>query len=388
MKKKVYFILLLLLPLLTLSCSRNKFTIRGTVASAGGKTLYLEHAGLDGPEIVDSVKLDDKGVFSFSRSSADKCPDYWRLRIGSEIVNLSTDSTETITVTATLGSMSYGYEVEGSEECSAIRELVMLQADLQRGVNAVVNDPTLAVRAVEDSLSRVVARYKNRIKNDYIYKAPQRPSSYFALFQTVVIAGGERLIFNPRADDEDVKAFAAVGTSWDTYYPGSLRGENLHNITIESMKNIKILRAEREASIDASKIDVTGIVDLALPDAGGNIRRLSDLKGHVVLLDFCSFAQDGTNRRIMAMRDVYDKYHSRGLEIYQVSVDGSEHFWKTQTAALPWVCVRDEGGISGEAVRRYNVGKLPTYFLLQRDATPFKRDEQVENLDREIEALL
>ena len=133
---------------------------------------------------------------------------------------------------------------------------------------------------------------------------------------------------------------AAVATSWDTFYPGAERGKNLHNIAIEGMKDIRIVQAEQNQQIDASKVRTSGIIDIALNDNKGQVRRLSDLKGKVVLLDFHAFGTKQSTQRIMMMRSLYNKYHAAGFEIYQVSVDPDEHFWKTQTAALPWISVR------------------------------------------------
>ena len=42
-----------------------------------------------------------------------------------------------------------------------------------------------------------------------------------------------------------------------------------------------------------------------------------------------------SNSLSMMLRELYNKYHAAGLEIYQVSVDPDEHFWKTSTAAIP-----------------------------------------------------
>lgn len=67
----------------------------------------------------------------------------------------------------------------------------------------------------------------------------------------------------------------------------------------------------------------------------------------------------------MMLRELYNKYHAAGFEIYQVSVDPDEHFWKTSTAALPWINVRDEDGIQGASVAKYNVQSIP-YFLPYR----------------------
>ena len=90
----------------------------------------------------------------------------------------------------------------------------------------------------------------------------------------------------------------------------------------------------------------------------------------------------------MMLRDLYNKYHAAGLEIYQVSVDPDEHFWKTQTAALPWISVRDEDGIQGQSLIQYNVQSIPTFFLIDRNNSLYKRDSQISNLDAEIKALL
>lgn len=133
---------------------------------------------------------------------------------------------------------------------------------------------------------------------------------------------------------------------------------------------------------------MSGIIDVTLRDNKGNLRKLSDLKGHVVILDFCSFAAEGTAQRIMMMREIYNKYHAQGLEIYQVSLDENQHFWKTQTAALPWISVNDPDGADSQYIARYNLQAIPTFFLINKDSTPYKRDAQIKDLDAEIKALL
>ena len=120
----------------------------------------------------------------------------------------------------------------------------------------------------------------------------------------------------------------------------------------------------------------------------GQVRRLTDLKGQVVLLDFHVFATKESTARVMELRDIYNKYHAQGLEIYQISLDPDEHFWKTTTAALPWVCVRDGNGAQSEFVRQYNVQSIPTFFLVTRNSDLHKRDVQIKNLDAEIRSLL
>lgn len=375
---------LALMAAMLTSCDNRKFHIDGTVTEAKDSVLYLENMSLDGPVVVDSVKLDDKGSFSFSEKAPD-APEFYRLRIAGQIINLSVDSTETIKIKAAYPSMATGYTVEGSAECATIKELALKQIDLQNRVIAVQNNPNLGYDLTRDSIGRLIEAYKDEIKRNYIYKAPMRASSYFALFQTL----GNMLIFNPRESAEDVKAFAAVATSWDTYHPNALRGKNLHNIAIEGMKDVRIMRNKMAAqSIDASKVHVSNIIDISLLDNKGNRRSLTDLKGQVVLLDFHVFGARESTKRIMQMRELYNKYHSRGLEIYQVSLDPDEHFWKTQTAALPWISVRDPQGLQSKNLASYNVTSIPTFFLIDRNNEVKKRDAQITDIDAEINALL
>lgn len=368
------------------SCNERKFHITGKITDARDSILYLEHMSLNGPVTADSVRLPEDGSFSFSGKDP-VTPEFYRLRIAGQIINIAVDSTETIEVNAAWPAMASAYEVKSSYDCSKIKELTLMQMRLQRDINAIAADPTLNIQAVNDSVAKKIDAYKTRVKTDYIYKEPMKAYAYFALFQTISMGYRSMLIFNPRNSEDDVKVFAAVATSWDTFYPQAERGANLHNIAIEGMKNVRIIRNEMAKTINPDVVDTSGIIDIALKDNRGNVRRLSDLKGKVVLLDFHLFSGDGSADRIMMMRDIYNKYHSRGFEIYQVSVDADEHFWKTKTAALPWISVRMDDN-NTKVLSNYNVQAVPTFFLLDKNVNVVKRDAQMKDVNAEIEALL
>ena len=372
------------------SCNNKKFHINGNITEATDSMLYLENLSLNGPVKIDSVKLGEDGAFAFDENAMDSItPEFYRLRIANQSINLSIDSTETVKVKASYPQMSYKYEVKGSENCSKIKELSIKQMILQNNINAITKSPNMGIDSVDVIVARMLNGYKQDIKVNYIFKEPMKASSYYALFQTIQLGNVNSLIFNPRNNKDDVRVFAAVATSWDTYYPGAERGKNLHNIAIEGMKDIRIIENQcAQQQIDASKVSVNGCIDLAMEDSKGQVRRLTDLKGKVVLLDFHLFASSESTKRIMMLRELYNKYHAAGLEIYQVSVDPNEHFWKTSTAALPWICVRDEGGIQGQSLQLYNVQSIPTFFLIDRSNTLKARDAQIKDLDEAIKNLL
>lgn len=369
------------------SCNEKKFHIDGTITGAADSTLYFENMSLDGAVKIDSAKLSEDGTFAFE-GIAPTAPEFYRLRIAGQFINIAVDSTETINIKAQYPQMATQYEVSGSEDCQRIKELSLMQSSLQAQVNAIARNPELGAQAAADSVSRIVEAYKTRVKTEYIFKAPMKASSYFALFQTIYAGGQPVLLFNPRTSEQDIKVFGAVATSWDTFYPNEKRGENLHNIAIEGMKDVRYLRSQQQAEeIEASKVNTSGILDFTLTDNTGAARSLSSLKGNVVLLDFHLFADQNSMKRIMSLRELYNKYHAQGFEIYQVAIDGDEHFWKTQTAALPWISTRVDDNTSS-VLQLYNVQQVPTFFLLNRSCNVVKRDAQIKDIDAEIKALL
>ena len=377
------YLLSALAVLAMVSCSEKKFHVEGNITNAKDSLLYLENVGIEDISVIDSVQLGDDGTFSFS-GEAPSAPEFYRLRISDQIINLSIDSTETVTVRAQYPQMATKYEVEGSDNCLKIKELSLKQIDLQQRAIAVSEDEQLTVKQTNDSIMQMINSYKEDVKVNYIYKAPDKAYAYFALFQTL----GNMLLFNPRNDKEDIKAFAAVATSWDTYHPNAERGANLHNIALEGMRNIRIAEAERSASIDASKVQAAGVIDLPLRDNKGRLRHLTDLKGQVVLLDFHVFATNDSPARILLLRELYNKYHAQGLEIYQVSLDPDEHFWKQQTAQLPWISVREEDGLQSPTLSLYNLQSIPDYFLIDRGNNIIGRMQTIKDLEESIKALL
>ena len=366
------------------SCDNNKFRVEGEISNAKDSVLYFENVGLEGVQVLDSVKLGDNGSFAFS-GDATEAPEFYRLRIADQIINVSIDSTETVQFKGEYPGMASNYTVSGSDNCEKIRELTLRQMALQRQAIDLQNNTELGIAKANDSIMKLIDAYKDDVKRNYIYKEPYQAYSYFALFQTI----GSWLIFNPRTDKDDIKAFAAVATSWDTYYPHAERGQNLHNIAIEGMKNQRIIAAKNsDFEVDASKVTESGVVDIRLLDNNGQERSLTSLKGQVVLLDFHVFAMEDSPARILALRELYNKYHAQGLEIYQVSLDPDEHFWKQQTAALPWINVRDADGVGSQRLMLYNIQAVPDYFLIDRGNNLVKRAAQMKDLEAEIKKLL
>lgn len=380
MKRLIY----LVVALLSVACTpTSRFHINGHIAGAADTTLYLEHITLgDGIVAVDSARLHADGQFSLS-ASAPATPELYRLRIGGQGINLAIDSTETVTVEAQMEHLSFGYTVQGSGVCDTIRLLSLKLAELEKAVRHVAERKDLTISEREQEMDTLVARYKQDVKMNFIRYRYASISSYFVCFQML----GAAHLFDPMNDKSDLTWMRAVANAWNERYPGSPRALNLANIVAQGRKNQAKPR-EIVLDLDHSKVRELGIIDITLPDINGRERTLSDLKGQVVLLDFTNFALEGARERTLLLRELYNKYHSRGLEIYQVSLDRDRNFWAHQSEALPWVCVYCEDGYTSAAINLYQVHALPYYFLIDRQCDLQSRMEQIPDLEKAIEVLL
>lgn len=382
MKKNIYFLLALLMVGLVACDNTPKFKVQGEVNGAQDKMLYLDLSGVTGVSVLDSVELGKDGSFSFSVNRPES-PEFYRLRMEGKVVNFAVDSTETITIRTHADKFDTDYTIEGSENNLKIKELVLLQADLQKEVNQLAQNRDIPAGIAQDRLMSLVDNYKNKVKREYIFAAPNTTYAYFALFQTM----NGYMIFDPLANKEDVKCFAAVATSMNNTYPHADRSRNLYNMVIKGMKNTRAPRQET-VEIDPNIVKEADIIDIQLKDLKGNVRTLTELKGKVILIDFTVYNHTLSAAHNLALRELYNKYHSQGLEIYQISLDADEHFWKTSADNLPWVCVRDANGAYSQYVSLYNVTDLPSAYLVGRDNVLNSRVEDIKELDAKIKSLL
>jgi len=371
------------------SCSHGpSFTVEGTIDGAQDSMLYLFHRSMSGTVLLDSAKADGSGHFSISAAAPDS-PDLYILSVGQqgrEYVNFSVDSTETVTINGKLPALAQNYSVSGSTSSEKIRQLAMMHSKLQQSVYALEDNTSLSPALMLDSLEYMLRQYKDTLFRNYIVPEPQSAYAYFALIQKL----NHRYVqltndIFMMGDSLDGIAYRAVATCWKQFYPESERAQQLWNMVERHINNTRKVAAQQQKLIDEGRINVSNIIDLSLPDRRGNLRTLTELAGQVVLLDFHLFESPESAARILKLRELYDRYHDRGLEIYQVSIDKNEFQWKQAVASLPWICVFDP---QESSCLQYNVPAVPEYFLIDRNNALQVRSEQVEDIDKAIESLL
>ena len=362
-----------------------KFNVEGTIEEAQDSMLYLEAATLDGIVKIDSVKLGANGDFHLKGNAPVGCPDFYLLRIADRYINLSVDSTETITLKAKYPTMTTDYTVEGSDNCQKIKEISLLQQKVQKQLIDIETNESLYPGDILDSVKSIVDKYKQTIIDNYIIKNPSTAAAYYAVCQTLTDARGSFMLFNPVSDRNDVKTYAAVATSWDAFYPNAKRTEQLCNMAIKGLDNTAQPK-QKVIEVDQDKIEETSIIDINLPDINSKMHSIKSLKGKVVMLDFTVFNAKESAERTRMLREIYNKYKDQGFTIYQISLDDDIHFWKSSVEYLPWTSVHET---NGAATRTYGVQDLPTFFLINRNNEIVGRDIMLKgSLEEEIRKLL
>lgn len=365
------------------SCSQQEtFTIKGNIANGEGHTLYLSHIGTQKSNYIDSAKLGKSGDFKFSYERPE-CYDFYRLQLDKKgrQITIAIDSTETVTINSDAKSFIDSCHIAGSPQSEKIAELTALEQALQTQVNTLIKNGGPMIGETRKTINTVIDEFKQNICKEFIAPAPHSASAYYALFLNI---NGTPL-FDPLHIRFDSRCYSAVATSLNHHHPHATRAQHLSNLAIKS------IRATQPAKRDTIYIDssnTTGLFDIKLPNIDGDSVSLSSLKGKVVMLDFTVYGNAEISARNLELRELYDKYKKRGFEIYQISLDGKEHFWKTSASNLPWLCVRDAAGPESYNLTLYRVQRIPTYFLINRANEIVLRDEQVEDINKSIEKLL
>jgi peroxiredoxin len=356
----------------------NKFYVVGKVTDSEGKMLYFEQNGLMKTTVLDSVKLGKSGEFSF-KSQRQAYPDFFNLRIENKTLTFAIDSCEEVQIDAKFENFATNYVLTGSETSLQIQKLRKSVMNIQRKVNEITPEMSATERTnIISGIEKDIESHKEMARK-LILQNPRSLAAYFAIYQRI----NNNYLFSPYIKS-DKPYCSAVATSFNVYMPDYIRTKNLYSLVLDAIKNDQDQK-EKEAWNDILTKNNTGFIDINLPDKNNAEQKLSSLKGKVVLIDFSSTEMEGSIDYVFALRDLYNKYHNRGFEIYQVSLDQNKEKWRQSIVNIPWISVRDENGANTNFAGMYNVKSIPTSFLMNRKGLIICRNSSFKELMSEIE---
>lgn len=337
-----------------------------------------------GLKFVDSVKTDKRGNFTVKLEQGKiLSPEFYNLRIkGGGVVSLLLESGEKVKVQVA-DSTARTYTLEGSQGSLKVQEANRL---LGMGASKL------------DSLERVFDRTEDaaeleRIAGEYVALETARKQAVISFL--VGNAGSMATIvplYKPMRDGnfvlgetEEVIYYRMVADSLSARYPEAPYTRSLLT-DVKRMENVVGGSSLIESNLDN---EVT-FPDINLPDVLGKRRRLSDLKGKVILLSFTASNVPEFKVLNRELVEVYEKYKEQGLEIYQVSLDANKAQWINSVAEqrLPWISVCDFQGADSPAVTLYGVQTVPTNFLIDREGHIVNRGVKQSEIETAIKPLL
>ncbi len=353
------FAQILTVVMLTLMCScndSNKFKVSGIVDGAGDSTvLYLETSYNGMWHLVDSAKTDD-GKFSFKEDAIDY-PNIYRLVHDADAIYFPIDSIDQIEIKTDLKHFAENYTIGGSKNAETMmkfdKELAAFVKKGDLNSDAFKKWKHETSRQLVNDLKSIVSYY---IVNKYI---------------------GDQPLFNPE-DNSDFKIIGAVTNAFSTYRPNDPRTQYL----VETYKDkLRIRRAANNNMRDTVMATETGVLDFSLMDKAGKMRSFKEVCSHgkVVILNFTLQSGSFSPSLNKLLNDVYSKYQSKGLEIYQVSFDDDEASWLQAVARLPWIVTRDTNGAT--TAMRYNVTEIPMIYIINRSGDIVGRVENIDLLE-------
>jgi thiol-disulfide isomerase/thioredoxin len=127
--------------------------------------------------------------------------------------------------------------------------------------------------------------------------------------------------------------------------------------------------------------------DIVMADTTGKMRKLSDLKGKVVLIDFWASWCGPCRRENPNVVKLYEEYKGKGFEVFSVSLDQDRERWikAIKDDGLVWTNhVSDLKYWQNEAARLYQVSSIPRTILLDKEGNIIARDLRGPNLEAKL----
>jgi len=381
------YLLLILLIVAVFGCNSPKtnFKISGRFEGNEGIPITLIRLGTSGNTTIDSTYIDVKGEFELEGYSG--TTDFFSLHtLGDEYITLLVEPRDNIYLTGKVHSLETTYMVEGSAHSKKIQELtrsisntIRVITRLGKTFNDSVHSPNfLDIKAELDRTYDEVVRQQREFTFDFIRQNLNSMASLMALYQQI---SPRHPLLDPV---KDYRYFAMVDSSLSILYPESESVQNLHRQVVEISEQKRIANSAFERLGTGRRAP-----EIVLQGPLGDTIVLSSLQGQYVLLDFWASWCAPCRQENPNLVKAYNKYHDRGLEIFQVSLDRSREAWikAIDEDNLSWVHASDLLMWNSVVVPVYNIQGIPMNYLLDAEGRIIDKNLRGERLQDKLETI-
>ena len=336
------------------ACS-DKARIDVDINQAASSEVVVKKLNVNKFEVLDTVAVDASGKMSYAMEIEAGQPEFVYLFHGDKkIASLLLSKGEKVHVSAdTLGN----YTVTGSEESARLAEVEKDLAAVSARLDALTSQlegasAEAAAKINAAATQEYVAYYRSRVK--YVMENSKSLTVVPVFYQVL----GEGLpVFSQITDAIHM---SNICDSLETVYPES--------------RYVKLLRKEadsRKAQLELNarigSAEEIGFPDITLPDVTGQKVTLSNVDAKVVIVHFWTSTEAAQKMfNVELLKSIYNDYHKKGLEIYQVALDPDKGTWANvvKEQQLPWTNVCDGRGANSPYTLLYNIGALPATYII------------------------
>lgn len=306
-------------------------------------------------EILDTVKTDASGHFAYKVDVKKGQPEFvYLFHSDVKIASLLLEAGDKVTVDAdTLGN----FTVAGSEESAKLAQVEKDFAQVNAQLNMLADKILAAPAAEQEGLRKQMGQtyvdyYRSCVR--YVMSNSRSLTVVPVFFQNF---GAELPVFG---QNTDAIHFRSVADTLETVYPES--------------KYVKALRKEADRRYGYLELEArlnsaqeVGYPEIELPDVQANKIKLSEVDSKVVMVYFWTPSNASQKMfNLDVLKSVYEDYHKRGFEIYQVAMDPDKALWArvVKEQKLPWISVCDIRGTQSPYVVQYNLAALPAAYII------------------------
>jgi peroxiredoxin len=365
---------LVLMTLTTVACS-NKGSGNGSASAASDGSVLItgkiENAPAEGYVVleeiqqnnvvpVDTFPLENK---SFSEQVKIEEPGFYRLNLyNKQFVTLVLND-ENVLVNADLAGVPGSATVEGSTDTRYMEEINKIVQQKQQEVSG-LEQQFLEAQNQGNSARMEELRYaymqtEKELREAIKAKLRNMESSVTAIYGVNYLNREEDFIF-----------LDSLATRLRQDLPNSRYVKDFAQ-GVERMRSTTMGQVAPE---------------IALPNPQGEVKKLSDLRGNVVMIDFWAAWCGPCRRENPNVVKLYNKYHDKGFEIFGVSLDRSKEDWvkAIEKDGLTWTQVSDLNYFNSEAAQTYDITAIPATVLLDKEGKIIARNLRGQALEDKL----
>ena len=363
---KRLFYLILALSFFASCDSSNQFEITGKIEGGNNKDITLSELLVSGTQDIKTVKVNKKGSFTIKAET--DIPRFYHLSISEKnFLTLLIGPGEKITINTQASDLSKA-NIVGSVGSIQVQKLDNQLANTKHKLDSIKN----YINSIkdQDQLNKEI----DQINKNYAEIVDQQRDSSIAFIIGNLNSLASILALYQKYDDKnyvlyknkDLQYIKIVSDALEKKYPQSPHVKALIADKENLLKRFKQLQTNKKLSEIAQESNVYKIPEIYLPDTKGDSISLNQVNAKYLLLNFwASWNQESIQRNIELI-DLYKKYHVKGFEIYEVSLDTKKENWThaINFDQLPWINVIDLNGRTSYYAKLYNVRTLPTSYLI------------------------